>query len=120
MINPIFVEGQMHGAAAMGIGAALTEEQRYDGGRQLLSDRFKTYMLVRASDIPEIEMEHQVTPSPFTILGVKGAGEAGVGGARGGVLNAVNDAIRRSAPPPPLAGERRRTSWPRSRREVRQ
>ena len=48
----------------------------------------------RARDVPSIEMEHQVTPSPYTLLGVKGAGEAGVGGAQAAVINAVNDAIR--------------------------
>ena len=84
----------MHGAVAMGIGAALSEEQRYDGEGRLLSDRFKTYLMPRPSDVPSIEMVHQVTPSPFTLLGVKGAGEAGVGGAQAAIVNAVNDAIR--------------------------
>ena len=50
-------------------------------------------MLVRASDVPEIEMAHQVTPSPFTLLGTKGAGEAGVGGAQAAIVNAVADAL---------------------------
>jgi aerobic carbon-monoxide dehydrogenase large subunit len=103
VINPRFVEGQMHGAIAMGIGAALSEEQRYDGEGHLLSNRFKTYLMPRPSDVPSIEMEHQVTPSPFTLLGVKGAGEAGVGGAQAAVINAVNDAIR------PLGAQLRRT-----------
>ena len=47
----------------------------------------------RASDVPDIEMVHQVTPSPFTLLGTKGAGEAGVGGAQAAVANAVDDAL---------------------------
>ena len=93
MINPRFVEGQMHGAVVMGIGAALTEEQVYDEDGHLQSGRFKTYMMPRASDVPRIALEHQVTPSPFTLLGVKGAGEAGVGGSQAAIINAVNDAI---------------------------
>ncbi len=103
MINPMFVEGQMHGAAVMGFGAALSEECKYSADGTLLADRFKTYMMSRANEIPMIEIEHQVTPSPFTLLGVKGAGEAGVGGAAGAIINAVNDAIR------PLGARLRRT-----------
>lgn len=103
MINPRFVEGQMHGAVAMGIGAALMEEQVYDAEGHLQSNRFKTYLMPRASDVPSIEMEHQVTPSPFTLLGVKGAGEAGVGGAQAAIINAVNDALL------PLGARLRRT-----------
>jgi carbon-monoxide dehydrogenase large subunit len=103
MINPTFVEGQMEGAIVMGIGAAMTEEQVYDEQGNLHSDRFKTYLMPRASDVPRIETAHQVTPSPFTILGVKGAGEAGVGGAQAAIVNAVADAIA------PLGARPRRT-----------
>jgi aerobic carbon-monoxide dehydrogenase large subunit len=78
----------------MGIGAALGEEFVYDGDGVPLSRGFKTYLLPRASDVPEIELEHQVTPSPHTMLGAKGAGESGFAGAQAAVLNAVNDAIR--------------------------
>jgi aerobic carbon-monoxide dehydrogenase large subunit len=81
MVNPMFVEGQMEGALGFGVGAALSEEQRYDAEGNFLSNRLKTYLMPRALDLPAIEMVHQVTPSPFTVLGVKGAGEAGVGGA---------------------------------------
>jgi carbon-monoxide dehydrogenase large subunit len=94
MINPLFVEGQMEGAIAMGVGAALFEIQQYGEDGALLSDRFKTYMLPRALDLPPIEMVHQVTPSPFTVLGTKGAGEAGLGGAQAAIANAVHDALR--------------------------
>jgi carbon-monoxide dehydrogenase large subunit len=93
MINPRFVEGQMEGAIAMGVGAALMEEQRFDASGTLRADRFKTYLMPRASDLPMIETVHQVTPSPFTLTGAKGAGEAGVGGALAAVANAVNDAL---------------------------
>ncbi len=93
IINPTFVEGQMQGAVAMGVGAALSEELIYDDEGNLLTDRFKTYLMPRAGDLPSFEMEHQVTPSPFTLLGAKGAGEAGVGGSQAAVANAVNDAL---------------------------
>jgi aerobic carbon-monoxide dehydrogenase large subunit len=94
VINPSFVDGQVRGGAVMGIGAALGEEFVYDGDGVPLSRGFKTYLLPRASDVPEIELEHQVTPSPHTMLGAKGAGESGFAGAQAAVLNAVNDAIR--------------------------
>jgi carbon-monoxide dehydrogenase large subunit len=93
-VNPMFVEGQVHGGVAMGAGAALGEELRYDEEGQPLSEGFKTYLMARASDLPAIELEHMVTPSPFTLLGAKGAGEAGYAGAQAAVFNAVNDAIR--------------------------
>jgi len=92
-VNPLLVEGQVHGGVAMGLGAALGEELRYAPDGRPLSDSFKTYLLARASDLPEIELEHLVTPSPFTPLGTKGAGEAGYGGAQAALLAAVNDAI---------------------------
>lgn len=93
MINPALVEGQARGAVVMGLGSALSEQLRFDERGRLLSDRFKTYLLPRAGDIPPLRMEHQVTPSPFTMHGNKGAGEAGVGGAQAAVANAVEDAL---------------------------
>lgn len=93
MINPDLVEGQARGAIVMGLGAALTEQLRFGADGALLSDRFKSYMLLRASEVPELRMVHQVTPSPFTMHGNKGAGEAGVGGAQAAIANAVEDAL---------------------------
>jgi carbon-monoxide dehydrogenase large subunit len=93
MINPLAVAGQMHGAIAMGIGGALSEELGYDAAGHLLATGFKTYLTPRASDVPRIELAHQVTPSPFTVHGEKGAGEAGVGGSIAAILNAANDAL---------------------------
>jgi len=78
---------------AMGIGAALFEASAYDRAGRLVSDRFKTYLLPRAGDLPALKVAHHVTPSPFTLLGNKGAGEAGVGGALAAVTNAVDDAL---------------------------
>jgi len=83
----------MRGATVMGIGAALMESLQYDDNGRLLSDQFKTYLLPRATDVPNIEIEHQVTPSPFSLLGTKGAGEAGVGGAQAAIANAVENAL---------------------------
>jgi len=93
MINPTAVAGQMHGAVGMGVGGALFEQLRYDAHGRPLATGFKTYLMPRASDVPAIELEHQVTPSPFTVHGEKGAGEAGVGGSIAAILNAANDAL---------------------------
>lgn len=93
MINPDLVEGQARGAIVMGLGSALSEQLSFDTDGRLTSDRFKSYLLPRASDIPDLRLEHQVTPSPFTMHGNKGAGEAGVGGAQAAVANAVEDAL---------------------------
>ena len=94
VVNPTFVDGQIRGGVVMGIGAATSEELVYSNDGALQSDGFKTYLLPRATDLPPIEVEHQVTPSPFTYRGVKGAGEAGFAGAQAALLNAVSDAIR--------------------------
>ncbi|WP_300014692.1 xanthine dehydrogenase family protein molybdopterin-binding subunit [Pseudonocardia sp.] len=94
MINPMMVEGQVHGAVQMGIGIALCEELVYDPDGTPAVDGFKSYLMPRAVDMPSIELIHQVTPSPFTLLGTKGAGETGVGGALAAVTNAVADALR--------------------------
>jgi carbon-monoxide dehydrogenase large subunit len=93
MINPLFIEGQMAGAMVMGIGNGMSEELKYDEAGVPLSTRFKAYLMPRAGDVPEIELVHQVTPSPFTLLGTKGAGEAGVGGGMSVITNAVDDAL---------------------------
>ena len=93
MINPAAVKGQMIGAAVMGIGGALSEHLRYDDSGRLISDGFKAYLMPRARDMPTFDFDHQITPSPFTSLGTKGAGEAGVGGAAAALTNAVNDAL---------------------------
>jgi carbon-monoxide dehydrogenase large subunit len=94
MINPALVEGQMLGAVVMGMGTALSEQLVYDAEGHLLTDRFKTYLLPRAADVPPIAVVHLETPSPFTLLGTKGAGETGVGGAQAAIANAVDDALQ--------------------------
>lgn len=94
VINPMLVDGQVVGGAAMGLGAALGEEFVYGDDGRAVSVGFKTYLLARADDLPEIEVEHQVTPTPVTPLGAKGVGEAGFSGAQSALLGAVNDALR--------------------------
>ncbi len=93
IVNPALVEGQTWGGIAMGIGSALMEHQVYDAAGRLQTDRLKTYLMPRAGDLPSIRLGHQVTPSPFSILGTKGAGEASVGGALAAIANAVEDAL---------------------------
>jgi carbon-monoxide dehydrogenase large subunit len=94
VVNPTFVDGQIRGGVAMGIGAVMGEELVYASDGALQTEGFKTYLLPRATDLPPIEIEHQVTPSPFTYRGAKGAGEAGFAGAQAALLGAVSDAIR--------------------------
>ncbi|MFS2150722.1 xanthine dehydrogenase family protein molybdopterin-binding subunit [Rhizobium sp. Rhizsp42] len=93
VINPALVDGQMRGAVVMGIGAALWERMQMGESGHKITDRLKNYLLPRASDIPPIEIGHRVTPSAFHPLGMKGAGESGVGGAMAAVINAVGNAI---------------------------
>ena len=93
VVNPALVEGQLRGAVAMGIGAALWERLYTDDVGRTVPDRFKTYLLARATDLPPIRMGHLVTPSPFHPLGMKGAGESGVGGGLAATANAVADAL---------------------------
>jgi carbon-monoxide dehydrogenase large subunit len=93
IINPVFVEGQTQGAVAMGIGAALSEEVVYDEKGRPLTTSLRDYLMPRAADVPEILIGHQETPCPYTLLGTKGAGEAGVGGTQAAVVNAVADAL---------------------------
>ena len=94
VINPTMVEGQFIGAIVMGIGGALWEELPYDGDGGPVAHTFKQYLMPRTPDLPEIRIGSQVTPSPFTILGTKGAGEGGLAGAVACIANAVNDALR--------------------------
>jgi carbon-monoxide dehydrogenase large subunit len=94
VISPTFVQGQLYGAIAMGIGGALWESLPYDDDGHPLAGHLKSYLLPRAPDLPMISLASQHTPSPFTLLGTKGAGESGLGGAIAAVANAVNDALR--------------------------
>jgi aerobic carbon-monoxide dehydrogenase large subunit len=93
-INPVIVEGQVHGGVVQGIGQALWEEAVYDENAQLLTGSLADYAIPRADGLPEIEVLSTVTPSPHHPLGVKGIGEAGTIASTCAVYNAVIDALR--------------------------
>jgi CO/xanthine dehydrogenase Mo-binding subunit len=78
LINPLIVEGQVHGGVAQGVGGALYERMAYDENGQLLNASFMDFLMPYASEVPRIEIDHLETPSPLNPLGIKGAGEAGV------------------------------------------
>jgi carbon-monoxide dehydrogenase large subunit len=93
IINPMIVDGQIHGAVAQGIGEALLEGVVYDDDGQLLTGTLMDYALPRAADLPEPAIDHLETPSPRTAGGVKGMGEGGTIGAPAAIANAVADAV---------------------------
>jgi len=94
IINPAIVDGQVRGGVAQGIGGALYEECVYDGAGQLLTASLMDYLMPSTAEVPDILVDHLETPSPFTVGGFKGVGEAGTAGAPGAVMNGVNDALR--------------------------
>ena len=92
-INPMIVDGQLHGGIAQGIGQALWETAIYSDDGQLLTGSMMDYALPRAAWLPNFELDETVTPSPVNPLGVKGVGEAGAIASTAAVANAVNDAL---------------------------
>jgi carbon-monoxide dehydrogenase large subunit len=95
VINPMIVEGQVHGGIAQGIGQALLENCAYDENGQLLSASFMDYAMPRADDLPQFSVDHSsATPCTHNPLGVKGCGEAGAIGSPPAVVNAVVDALQ--------------------------
>ncbi len=93
IINPMIVEGQIHGGLAQGIGQALFEGTVYSDSGTLMNASFMDYSMPRADDLPNFEVDRTVTPCPHNPLGVKGAGEAGCIGSTPAVVNAVIDAL---------------------------
>jgi len=94
VINPMIVEGQVHGGLAQGIGQALLEACRYDKeSGQLVTGSYMDYCMPRADDLPSFKVGTEVTPCTHNPLGVKGCGEAGAIGAPAAVMNAVTDAL---------------------------
>ncbi len=93
-INPMIVEGQVHGGVAQGVGQALWEGAMYDNNGQLLTGSMMDYALPHAHQLPDIEVLSTVTPSPHNPLGVKGIGETGTIASTITVYNAVLDALR--------------------------
>ena len=93
VINPLIVDGQVHGGVAQGIGAALYEEVVYDRSGQLLAASLIDYVIPAASEVPPIETIHLDTESPTTVGGFRGMGEGGTIGAPAAVANALADAL---------------------------
>ena len=92
LINPMIVEGQVHGGVAQGVGGALYERMAYDESGQLLNASFMDFLMPYASEVPSIEIDHLETPSPLNPLGIKGAGEAGVIPGTAVLAAAIEDA----------------------------
>ncbi len=92
-INPLIVEGQVHGGVIQGLAQALFEEAVYDDDGNLTTSTLADYLVPAASDVPSITTGSTITPSPTNPLGVKGIGEAGTIGAAPAVINAVVDAL---------------------------
>ncbi len=93
VVNPMIVDGQVHGGVTHGVGQALMEGAIYDEDGQLLNGSYMDYAMPRADDLPSFELDRTVTPCPHNPLGVKGAGETGTIGSTPAVVNAVVDAL---------------------------
>jgi carbon-monoxide dehydrogenase large subunit len=108
VINPMIVEGQVHGGLTQGIGQALTEGCRYDESGQLLTGSLSDYCIPRAGDVPQFKIDTRETPCTHNPLGVKGCGEAGAIGAPAAVINAITDALAVKDVPMPATAQ---TVW---------
>ncbi|AUH34713.1 xanthine dehydrogenase family protein molybdopterin-binding subunit [Paracoccus tegillarcae] len=93
IINPMIVEGQVHGGATQGIGQAMLEGVVYDDSGQLITGSYMDYCMPRADDVPFYKIEHNTTICPGNPLGIKGCGEAGAIGTPPAIINAITDAI---------------------------
>ncbi|MCS5630744.1 MAG: xanthine dehydrogenase family protein molybdopterin-binding subunit [Pirellulaceae bacterium] len=93
VVNPMIVDGQIHGGVAQGIGQALLEGAVFDESGQLNTASYLDYAMPRADDLPSFELDRTVTPCPHNPLGAKGCGEAGTIGSTPAVVNAVVDAL---------------------------
>lgn len=94
IINPMIVEGQVHGGIVQGLGQALYEQAVYDENGQLVSGELTDYAIPKATMVPQMETSHTETPSPVNPLGVKGVGEAGTIGCSPAVVNSVVNALK--------------------------
>ncbi len=100
IVNPMIVDGQVHGGVAQGVGQALLENAAYDGNGQLVAGSYMDYAMPRARDLPRFTVDHSCkTPCTHNPLGVKGCGEAGAIGTPPAVVNAVLDALARGGHP---------------------
>ena len=93
VINPVLVEGQACGAISFGVGGAMFEAIAFDSSGRQLTRSFMDYVMPRSEDLPAVKMVHHDSPNPVTYMGLKGAGEAGVGGSAAAVVNAINNAL---------------------------
>jgi aerobic carbon-monoxide dehydrogenase large subunit len=94
-INPLIVQGQVHGGVIQGVAQALYEEAVYDDHGNLLTTTLADYLVPSAADVPSLVLDHTVTPSPTNPMGVKGVGEAGTIGSAPAVINAIVDALHK-------------------------
>jgi aerobic carbon-monoxide dehydrogenase large subunit len=106
IINPMIVEGQVHGGLTQGIGQALLENAAYDEGGQLLTGSYMDYTMPRADDVPSYNVLTTETACPGNPLGMKGCGEAGAIGSPPAVINAITDAINNNDLSMPATPER--------------
>jgi carbon-monoxide dehydrogenase large subunit len=93
VVNPLIVDGQVHGGIAQGIAQALWEEAVYDDDGNLVNGSFLGYLVPSAAELPSYEVDRTVTPSPTNPLGIKGVGETGTIASTPAVINAVIDAV---------------------------
>jgi len=93
VINPMLVDEQMRGAIVQGIGGVLFEECLYDSDGTMRNGNLADYLVPMAAEMPDIVVSHVQSPTKSSLLGAKGAGEAGTAGAPGAVMNAINDAL---------------------------
>jgi carbon-monoxide dehydrogenase large subunit len=105
VVNPMIVEGQVHGGIAQGVGQALLEHTVYDGNGQLVTGSFMDYTMPRAENFPSFKVDMTVTRCPSNPLGIKGCGEAGAIAAPAAVINAITDAIGSEELPMPATPE---------------
>jgi carbon-monoxide dehydrogenase large subunit len=103
VVNPMIVEGQVHGGVAQGVGGALYERMVYDKDGQLQNASFMDFLMPYASEVPDIDIDHQTTPSPLNPLGIKGAGESGVIPATAALASAIEDAVGRRIASMPIS-----------------
>jgi CO/xanthine dehydrogenase Mo-binding subunit len=103
VVNPMIVEGQVHGGVAQGVGGALYERMAYDTDGQLQNASFMDFLMPYASEVPPVVIDHQQTPSPLNPLGIKGAGEAGVIPGTAALASAIEDATGRRIAAMPIS-----------------
>src|SRR5439155_8079779 len=93
LVNPLVVDGQLHGGSAQGLGGAWLEQVAYRADGQNLTASLMDYLSPTAVEVPRFEIHHQPTPSPHTPLGIKGTSEGGTMGSSAAICNAVADAL---------------------------